>query len=57
MSLLLMRKGLRLKLFEERFYELTDMKAQPMVKERLWTYLCVSFVQLPYFTKFKRYIY
>ena len=57
MSLLLMRKGLRFKLFEERFYELTDMKAQPMVKERLWTYLCVSFVQLPYFTKFKRCIY
>ena len=32
MSLPLRRKGLQFKLFEERFYELTHMKALPMVK-------------------------
>ena len=62
LSLLLTRKGLRFKLFEEKFYELTQMKALPMVQKALYLSLHnenkgVRFFQLNSYTKFKPWIY
>ena len=62
LSLLLMRKGLHFKLFEEKFYELTQMKALPMVQKALYLSLHnenkgVRFFQLNSYTKFKPWIY
>ena len=62
LSLLLTRKGLRFKLFEEKFYELTQMKALPMVQKALYLSLHIEnkgvrFFQLNSYTKFKPWIY
>ena len=62
LSLLLMRKGLRVKLFEDSFSKLAQMNASPFVQNVLYSSLHnenkgVRFFQPPYHTKFKPWIY
>ena len=62
LSLLLIRKGLRVKLFEDNFYKLAQMNSLPFVQNVLYSSLHnenkgVRFFQLPCYTKFKPWIY